>query len=72
MFSDKTESEMITRAKEVINRVDLKDVDNKFYRRRGCGRGGGSRPKGSASSEDVSYGGPRHYFAGFRAQVEPR
>ena len=30
MFSDNTDSEMISRAKEVINRVDLKDVDNKF------------------------------------------
>ena len=30
MFSDKTDSEMISRAKEVINRVDLKDVDSKF------------------------------------------
>ena len=30
MFSDKTDSEMIIRAKEVINRVDLKDVDSKF------------------------------------------
>ena len=30
MFSDNTDSEMINRAKEVINRVDLKDVDNKF------------------------------------------
>ena len=30
MFSDKTDSEMISRAKEVIKRVDLKDVDSKF------------------------------------------
>ena len=30
MFSDNTDSEMINRAKEVINCVDLKDVDNKF------------------------------------------
>ncbi len=30
MFSDKTDSKMITRAKEVIKRVDLRDVDNKF------------------------------------------
>jgi len=30
MFSDNTDSEMISRAKQVINRVDLKDVDNKF------------------------------------------
>ena len=30
MFSDNTDSEMISRAKKVINRVDLKDVDNKF------------------------------------------
>ena len=30
MFSGKTDSEMINRAKEVIKRVDLKDVDNKF------------------------------------------
>ena len=30
MFSDNTDSEMINRAKKVINRVDLKDVDNKL------------------------------------------
>ena len=30
MFSDNTDSEMIRRAREVINRVDLKDVDDKF------------------------------------------
>lgn len=30
MFSDKTDSEMLERAREVIERVDLKDVDNKF------------------------------------------
>jgi len=30
MFSDKTDSEMLERAREVIKRVDLKDVDNKF------------------------------------------
>ena len=30
MFSDNTDSEMVSRAKKVINRVDLKDVDNKF------------------------------------------
>ena len=30
MFSDKSQSEMIDRAREVIHRVDLKDVDNKF------------------------------------------
>ena len=30
MFSSKTESEMISRAKEVIKRVDLKDSDDKF------------------------------------------
>jgi phospholipid/cholesterol/gamma-HCH transport system ATP-binding protein len=30
MFSSKTESEMISRAKEVIKRVDLKDSDDKY------------------------------------------
>ena len=30
MFSNKSNSEMIERTKEVIRRVDLKDVDNKF------------------------------------------
>jgi len=30
MFSSKTESEMISRAKEVIDRVDLKDSDDKY------------------------------------------
>ena len=30
MFSSKTESEMISRAKEVIERVDLKDSDDKY------------------------------------------
>ena len=30
MFSDKSDSEMLERAREVIERVDLKDVDNKF------------------------------------------
>ena len=30
MFSNKTNSEMIIRAREVIKRVDLKDVDHKF------------------------------------------
>ena len=30
MFSSKTESELISRAKEVIERVDLKDSDNKY------------------------------------------
>tara|TARA_B100001057_G_scaffold346562_1_gene347865 strand:- start:1617 stop:2375 length:759 start_codon:yes stop_codon:yes gene_type:complete len=30
MFSNKTDSEMIIRAREVIKRVDLKDVDHKF------------------------------------------
>ena len=30
MFSSKTESEMISRAKEVIERVDLKDTDDKY------------------------------------------
>ena len=30
MFSDKSDSEMLERAREVIKRVDLKDVDNKF------------------------------------------
>ena len=30
MFSNKSDSEMLERAREVIERVDLKDVDNKF------------------------------------------
>ena len=30
MFSDKSDSEMLERARAVIERVDLKDVDNKF------------------------------------------
>ena len=30
MFSNKSQSEMIERTKEVIRRVDLKDVDNKY------------------------------------------
>ena len=30
MFSNKSQPEMIERTKEVIRRVDLKDVDNKF------------------------------------------
>ena len=30
MFSDMSQSKMIERAREVIHRVDLKDVDNKF------------------------------------------
>ena len=30
MFSNKTDEEMLLRAQEVINRVDLKDADNKY------------------------------------------
>ena len=30
MFSKKTDEEMLLRAQEVINRVDLKDADNKY------------------------------------------
>ena len=30
MFSNKTDKEMLLRAQEVINRVDLKDADNKY------------------------------------------
>ena len=30
MFSSKTDEEMLFRAQEVINRVDLKDADNKY------------------------------------------
>ena len=30
MFSNKTDEEMLLRAQEVINRVDLKDTDNKY------------------------------------------
>jgi len=30
MFSNKTDEEMLSRAQEVINRVDLKDADNKY------------------------------------------
>jgi phospholipid/cholesterol/gamma-HCH transport system ATP-binding protein len=30
MFSNKTDEEMLWRAQEVINRVDLKDADNKY------------------------------------------